>query len=78
MSEKFQLETKKISYGTKGLQDTYLAELKAQGSEIVIFLINGTKLIGIMQDFDQFVILLKSPEMELIYKHAISTISVKK
>ena len=72
------METKKISYGTKGLQDTYLAELKAQGSEIVIFLINGAKLIGILQDFDQFVILLKSPEMQLIYKHAISTISVKK
>ena len=72
------METKKISYGTKGLQETYLAELKTQESEIVIFLINGTKLIGILQDFDQFVILLKSPEMQLIYKHAISTISVKK
>ena len=72
------METKKISFGTKGLQDTYLAELKVQESEIVIFLINGTKLIGILQDFDQFVILLKSPEMQLIYKHAISTISVKK
>ena len=72
------METKKISYGTKGLQDAYLGELKAQGSEIVIFLINGTKLIGILQDFDQFVILLKSPEAQLVYKHAISTISLKK
>ena len=69
---------KKISPGTKGLQETYLAELKAQESEIVIFLINGTKLIGILQDFDQFVILLKSPETQLVYKHAISTISLKK
>ena len=72
------METKKISYGTKGLQETYLAELQAQESEIVIFLINGTKLIGILQDFDQFVILLKSPETQLVYKHAISTISLKK
>ena len=72
------METKKTSYGTKGLQETYLAELKAQESEIVIFLINGTKLIGILQDFDQFVILLKSPETQLVYKHAISTISGKK
>ena len=72
------METKKISFGTKGLQDAYLTELKAQGSEIVIFLINGTKLIGILQDFDQFVILLKSPEKQLVYKHAISTISLKK
>ena len=62
----------------KGLQETYLAELRAQESEIVIFLINGTKLIGILQDFDQFVILLKSPETQLVYKHAISTISLKK
>ena len=62
----------------KGLQETYLAELKAQGSEIVIFLINGTKLIGILQDFDQFVILLKSSETQLVYKHAISTMSLKK
>ena len=72
------METKKISNGTKGLQETYLAELKAQDAEIVIFLINGTKLIGILQDFDQFVILLKSPETQLVYKHAISTISLKK
>ena len=72
------MEKKKGSYGTKGLQETYLAELKAQESEIVIFLINGTKLIGTLQDFDQFVILLKSSEMQLVYKHAISTISLKK
>ena len=72
------METMKKSYGTKGLQDSYLAELKVQGSEIVIFLINGTKLIGILQDFDQFVILLKSPETQLVYKHAISTISLKR
>ena len=72
------MEKKKVSYGSKGLQETYLAELKAQESEIVIFLINGTKLIGILQDFDQFVILLKSPESQLVYKHAISTISLKK
>ena len=72
------METKKISFGSKGLQETYLAELKAQESEIVIFLINGTKLIGILQDFDQFVILLKSSETQLVYKHAISTITLKK
>ena len=78
MSGRFYLETKKISFGTKGLQETYLAELKAQGSEIVIFLINGTKLIGILQDFDQFVILLKASDTQLVYKHAISTISLKK
>ena len=72
------METKKISYGSKWLQDAYLAELQAKGSEVVIFLINGTKLIGILQDFDQFVILLKSPETQLVYKHAISTISLKK
>ena len=67
----------KTSNGTAGLQDAYLAELKEQGLELIVFLINGTKLIGILQDFDQFVILLKSPETQLIYKHAISTISVK-
>ena len=67
----------KTSHGTKGLQDAYLTELKEQGLELIVFLINGTKLIGILQDFDQFVILLKSPETQLIYKHAISTISVK-
>ena len=71
------METMKTSHGTKGRQDAYLAELKEQGLELIVFLINGTKLIGILQDFDQFVILLKSPETQLIYKHAISTISVK-
>ncbi|KWZ84403.1 MAG: RNA chaperone Hfq [Negativicoccus succinicivorans] len=57
------------------LQDTFLDALKKAKATVNIYLLNGVKLQGIVKDYDNFTVLLKSQEKEqLIYKHAISTI----
>jgi len=43
---------------------------------VVIYLLNGAKLTGRIRSFDKFSVLLESGSQEqLIFKHAISTIS---
>ena len=39
-----------------------------------IFLVNGIKLQGKIDSFDQYVIMLKNTISQMVYKHAISTI----
>lgn len=56
------------------LQDPYLNTLRREKVVIAVYLINGIKLQGVIQAFDQFMILLKSKTTQLVYKHAISTI----
>ena len=57
------------------LQDAFLDVLKKAKAAVNIYLLNGVKLQGIVKDYDNFTVLLKSQEKEqLIYKHAISTI----
>lgn len=59
-----------------GLQDTFLAECKRQGSTVTVYLINGFQLRGVVKGFDPFTVLLEyERKTHLIYKHAISTIS---
>jgi host factor-I protein len=41
---------------------------------VAIFLVNGIKLVGYIESFDQYVVLLKSSVSQVVYKHAISTI----
>jgi len=41
---------------------------------VSIYLVNGIKLQGHIESFDQFVVLLKNAVSQMIYKHAISTI----
>ena len=57
------------------LQDIYLNYLRKEKIPVSIFLVNGTRLKGLIKGFDNFVILLKQTTQQLIYKHAISTIS---
>ncbi len=57
------------------LQDLYLNSLRKEKVPVVIYLVNGTRLKGVIKGFDNFVILLKQSNQQLIYKHAISTIS---
>jgi host factor-I protein len=57
------------------LQDLYLNYLRKEKIPVLIYLINGTRLKGVIKGFDNFVILLKQNTQQLIYKHAISTIS---
>ena len=60
------------------LQDLYLNHLRKEKVPVSIFLVNGTRLKGIIKGFDNFVIILKQNTQQLIYKHAISTISPEK
>ena len=56
------------------LQDPFLNELRKEKVPVSIYLINGIKLQGTVDSFDQFVILLKSSVNQMVYKHAISTV----
>ena len=56
------------------LQDPFLHALRKERIPVSVFLVNGIKLQGQVESFDQFVILLKNSVSQLVYKHAISTI----
>ncbi len=56
------------------LQDPYLNVLRKERIPVSIFLVNGIKLQGQVESFDQFVILLKNTVSQMVYKHAISTV----
>lgn len=58
----------------QSLQDPFLNALRRENVSVSIYLINGIKLQGKIDSFDQFVILLKNSVNQLVYKHAISTI----
>ena len=56
------------------LQDPFLNALRKERIPVSIFLVNGIKLQGQVESFDQFVVLLKNSVSQMIYKHAISTV----
>ena len=58
----------------KLLQDSFLSDLVSKKVSVSIYLVNGIKLHGEIEIFDESVILLKNSVSQLIYKHAISTI----
>ncbi|MDX3980795.1 RNA chaperone Hfq [Pasteurella multocida] len=58
----------------QSLQDPYLNALRREGIPVSIYLVNGIKLQGQIESFDQFVILLKNTVNQMVYKHAISTV----
>lgn len=58
----------------QNLQDPFLNALRKERIPVSIFLVNGIKLQGQIESFDQFVVLLKNNVSQMIYKHAISTV----
>lgn len=58
----------------QSLQDPFLNALRREHITVSIYLVNGIKLQGQIDSFDQFVILLKNSVNQMVYKHAISTI----
>ena len=56
------------------LQDPFLNVLRKEKVPVAIYLVSGIKLQGQIESFDQFVIVLKSPVNQMVYKHAISTV----
>lgn len=59
---------------TPTIQNSFLAQLKQDEAPVSIFLISGIKLHGVVSDFDDHVIMLKSVTTQMVYKHAISTV----
>ncbi len=58
----------------QSLQDPFLNALRRERVPVSVFLVNGIKLQGQIESFDNFVVLLKNSVSQMIYKHAISTI----
>lgn len=62
----------------QNLQDGFLNQVRKEKIPVVIYLANGVRLKGIIKGFDNFVLLLKEANEQLVYKHAISTIVPEK
>ena len=56
------------------LQDPFLNSLRKERIPVSIYLINGIKLQGQVESFDQYVVLLRNSVTQMVYKHAISTV----
>lgn len=56
------------------LQDLFLNTLRKEHIPVSIFLVNGIKLQGQIDSFDQYVVILKNAVNQMVYKHAISTV----
>jgi host factor-I protein len=60
----------------QNIQDAFLNTVRREKMTVIIYLVNGAKLTGRIRSFDKFSILLESGSHEqLVFKHAISTIS---
>ncbi|MCS6787209.1 MAG: RNA chaperone Hfq [Thiobacillaceae bacterium] len=59
------------------LQDVYLNTLRKEHVPCAVFLVNGIKLVGRIESFDQYMVLLRGHDqaVQAIFKHAISTVS---
>jgi len=58
----------------QSLQDPFLNALRKEKVPVSIYLVNGIKLQGQIDSFDQFVVLLRNSVSQMVYKHAISTV----
>ncbi len=59
----------------QNLQDAFLNSVRKSKTPLTIFLVNGVKLQGVVTWFDNFCVLLRRDgQIQLVYKHAISTI----
>ena len=58
----------------QSLQEPFLNALRRERVPVSIFLVNGIKLQGTIESFDQFVVLLRNTVSQMVYKHAISTV----
>jgi host factor-I protein len=60
------------------LQDVFLNQMRKEKIPVTMYLVNGARLTGTIKGFDNFVILMKQENQQLVYKHAISTIIPEK
>ena len=66
-----------MSKGIINLQDVFLNQVRKEHIGVIIFLVNGFQLKGTVKGFDNFTVVLEVDNriQQLVYKHAISTIS---
>src|SRR5204862_8213409 len=63
----------------QNIQDAFLNTVRREKSTVMIYLLNGAKLTGRIRSFDKFSILLEAGSQEqLVFKHAISTVSLSR
>lgn len=60
------------------LQDVFLNQMRKEKIPVTMYLVNGARISGTIKGFDNFVILMKQENQQLVYKHAISTIIPEK
>lgn len=61
------------------LQDIYLNQIRKEHIPVIVYLVNGVQLRGLVRAFDNFTVLLESEgKSDLVYKHAVSTITPQK
>lgn len=63
---------------SNSVQDEFLDILRKEKVQVSIFMVNGIKLQGVIEDFDQFILTLKNVNTQVVYKHAISTVMPSK
>ena len=64
-----------MAISQSSLQDTFLNSVRKNRNPVTLFLVNGVKLQGVITWFDNFSVLLRREgTVQLVYKHAISTI----
>lgn len=64
-----------VQAGRAALQDLFLTAAARDGEDMTLFLVNGVMLQGTITGFDQFAIMLeRGPQMQMVYKHALSTL----
>lgn len=58
------------------LQDSFLNHVRKENLAVVIYLVNGFQIRGLVKGFDNFTVIIENDgKQQLVYKHAISTIS---
>lgn len=62
--------------GPPNVQDSFLNHARRERASVTVYLVNGAKLTGRIKNFDRFAIILESNGVDqMLFKHAISTIS---
>jgi host factor-I protein len=75
LNKEFKVTTRRRMMARgQSLQDPFLNTLRKERVPVSIYLVNGIKLQGQIDSFDQFVVLLKNSVSQMVYKHAISTV----
>jgi len=65
-----------LAKGQINLQDGFLNQVRKESVPVVVYLVNGVQLRGVVRGFDNFTIILEyEGKQQMVYKHAVSTIS---